>query len=330
MAEKTFLTGATGFVGSAVVRKLVAKGHQVHVLSRPNNNRHNLEGLEIEIVEGDLTKPETYRNSLKDCRNLFHVAADYRIWVPNPDAMNKVNVDGTRALMVAALDAGVKRIVYTSSVATLGSTADGKPATEDTPVSFSNMIGPYKKSKFLAEQEVMRMIQHQQLPAVIVNPSTPVGPRDIKPTPTGRIVINALNGMIPAYVNTGLNVVHVDDVATGHLLALEQGKVGERYILGGTDMELREILAAIAKIAGHSPPKIKLPIKALYPVAYCMELTARYTGREPMLTRDSLEMAKKKMYFSSAKAEKELGYTFRPAEEAIADAITWFQAEWYC
>jgi dihydroflavonol-4-reductase len=312
------------------VRKLVAKGHQVHVLSRPNNNRHNLEGLEIEIVEGDLTKPETYRNSLKDCRNLFHVAADYRIWVPNPDAMNKVNVDGTRALMVAALDAGVKRIVYTSSVATLGSTADGKPATEDTPVSFSNMIGPYKKSKFLAEQEVMRMIQHQQLPAVIVNPSTPVGPRDIKPTPTGRIVINALNGMIPAYVNTGLNVVHVDDVATGHLLALEQGKVGERYILGGTDMELREILAAIAKIAGHSPPKIKLPIKALYPVAYCMELTARYTGREPMLTRDSLEMAKKKMYFSSAKAEKELGYTFRPAEEAIADAITWFQAEWYC
>ena len=330
MPETTFLTGSTGFVGAAVARLLLAKGHHVRVLSRPHNDRRNLNGLDIEIIEGDLTQPETYRDALKDCRNLFHVAADYRIWVPDAAAMNRVNIDGTRSLMLAALDAGIERIVYTSSVATLGLHKDGTPSREDSPVAFSDMVGVYKQSKYLAEEEVSRLIAHHNLPAVIVNPSTPIGPRDIKPTPTGRIIVDAVKGRMPAYVDTGLNIAHVDDVAMGHWLAFERGKIGERYILGGSNLALSDILAIIADIVGRPAPKIKLPRAAIYPVAIGMEIAARLTGWEPMVTRDALRMAKKKMYFSTGKAECDLGYRARPAREAIEDAIAWFRAEGYC
>jgi dihydroflavonol-4-reductase len=329
MTDTTFLTGATGFVGASVARLLLAKGQRLRVLARPHNDRRNLDGLDVEIVEGDLTKPETYRDALTGCRNLFHVAADYRIWVPDAAAMNRVNIDGTRALMLAALDSGIERVVYTSSVATLGLHKDGTPASEDSPVSFSDMIGVYKQSKYLAEEEVLRLVRHHKLPAVIVNPSTPVGPRDIRPTPTGRIIVDAVKGRMPAYVDTGLNVAHVDDVATGHWLAFERGIIGERYILGGNNLPLSDILKIIAEIVGRPAPKIKLPRAAIYPVALGMEIAARLTGWEPMVTHDALRMSKKKMYFTSAKAERELGYKARPAREAIEDAIKWFKAEGY-
>ncbi len=330
MTETTFLTGATGFVGAAVARVLLSKGHTLRVLSRPGNDRRNLHGLDVEIVEGDLIKPESYRGALKDCRNLIHVAADYRIWVPNAVQMNHVNIEGTCALMLAAVAAGVERVVYTSSVATLGLNKDGTPADENCPVGYDDMVGAYKQSKYLAEKEIDRLITHHKLPAVIVNPSTPIGPRDIKPTPTGRVILDATRGKMPAYVDTGLNVVHVDDVAYGHWLALEKGKVGQRYILGGVNMPLSEILATIASLTGKRAPKIRLPRLPLYPVAFGMEMLARATGWEPMLTLDALRMSEKKMYFSSAKAERVLGYQFRPAREALADAIAWFQSEGYC
>lgn len=327
----TFLTGATGFVGAAVARVLQAKGHRLRVLSRPNNDRRNLEGLkDIEIIEGDLGNPESYAAALMGCEALFHVAADYRIWVPDAAAMHRINVDGTVALMIAAQAAGVKRIVYTSSVATLGSNPDGAPADETTPVTLADMIGTYKRSKFLAEKAVREMIRARGLPCVIVNPSTPIGPRDIKPTPTGRIIVEAVKGRMPAFVDTGLNVVHVDDVALGHLLALERGRVGERYILGGTNLGLGEILGIIAGIVGRPAPTLKLPRLPLYPIAAAAEIYARFTGREPMITLDGLRMAKKKMFFSSTKAERELGTKPRPAAEAIAGAIAWFRANGYC
>ncbi|MDD3028989.1 MAG: NAD-dependent epimerase/dehydratase family protein [Alphaproteobacteria bacterium] len=330
MTQTTFLTGATGFLGTAVARLLLRKGHRVRALVRPNSDRKNLEGLDLDLVEGNLTDPSSYRESLRGCYNMFHVAADYRLWVRDADAMRRVNVDGTRMLMLEALDAGVRRIVYTSSVATLGLNKDGTPSNERTPVSFSDMVGTYKQTKYLAEQEVLRLIRHHKLPAVIVNPSTPIGPRDIKPTPTGKIIVDAVRGKMPAYVDTGLNVVHVDDVAMGHWLALERGRVGAKYILGGTNLPLETILTIIADIVGRPPPKIKLPQAPLFPIALGMEALAHLTGIEPMMTVDTLRMAKKKMYFSTSLAEHELGYTFRPAREAIADAIAWFRAEWYC
>jgi dihydroflavonol-4-reductase len=329
MSELTFLTGATGFVGAAVARTLIGKGHRLRLLCRANNDRRNLDGLDAEIVEGDLADPGTFTGALKGCQNLFHVAADYRLWTPDVKAMHRINVDGTRVLMEAALAVGIERIVYTSSVATLGLCRNGLPSTEQTPVSFADMIGSYKKSKFLAEQEVLRLVRDAALPAIIVNPATPLGPRDIKPTPTGRIVIDAVSGRMPAYVDTGLNIVHVEDVAYGHWLAFEQGRIGERYILGGDNLSLCQILGLIATIEGPPAPKIQLPCNALYPLALCMEAAAHFTGREPRMTIDTLRMAKNKMFFSSAKAEQQLGYQARPAQQAIADAIAWFRAEGY-
>jgi dihydroflavonol-4-reductase len=326
----TFITGATGFVGAAVARVLIEKGHRLRVLARPGNDRRNLEGLDIEIVEGDLGNAASYRDGLQGCQALFHVAADYRIWVPDPAAMHTINVDGTHALMEAAMAAGVSRIVYTSSVATLGYHRDGTPSDESTPVTYSDMIGTYKRSKFLAEQEVSRFFRRHALPVVIVNPSTPIGPRDIKPTPTGRILTEAAKGRIPAYVDTGLNIAHVDDVAMGHWLAFERGKLGERYILGGDNLGLGEILAIVAGIVGRKPPTVKLPREALFPLAYVAEAVARFTRREPFVTIDALHMAKKKMYFSSARAAKDLGYSCRPAKIAIADALKWFKEHNYC
>jgi dihydroflavonol-4-reductase len=325
----TFLTGATGFVGAAIARVLLTKGHKLRVLTRSNNDRRNLSGLPLEIVEGDLARPETYRAALSGCRNLFHVAADYRLWTPNAKAMHTINVQGTRALMLAALDANISRVVYTSSVATLGPAHNGHLACENSTAALSDMVGVYKQSKYLAEQEVQHLVKNARLPAIIVNPSSPIGPRDVKPTPTGRIIVDAITGRMPAYVDTGLNIVHVDDVALGHWLAFEHGKIGERYILGGHNLSLSEILSLIAEFGGPPAPKIKLPRRAIYPVAACMEVTARLTGREPRISLDALRMAKNKMYFSSSKAERELGYQARPARLAVADAIRWFRAEGY-
>lgn len=329
---RIFLTGATGFVGSAVARLLAGKGHSLRLLARPGGDRRNLAGLSgaVEVVEGDLGQPGSYASALGGCQALFHVAADYRIWVPDAAAMNRVNVEGTKALMSAALAAGVERIVYTSSVATLGIHKDGAPSNEDTPVTLADMVGVYKRSKFLAEEEVRRMIREEGLPAVIVNPSTPIGPRDIKPTPTGRVIVEAAAGRMPAYVDTGLNIAHVDDVAMGHWLAFERGQVGHRYILGGENLGLGEILALVAAQTGRKAPTVKLPRKLIYPVAVAAELVARVTGKEPFVTLDGLKMAKKKMFFSSAKAQKALGYHARPARLAIEDALTWFRAEGHC
>ncbi len=327
---KILITGATGFVGAAVARHFLTAGYQVRCLVRPHSDRRNILDLNVEQVEGSLEDEASLNNAVKGCEGLLHVAADYRIWVPKPKQMYQANVIGTSMLMEAALKAGIRRIVYTSSVATLGHHKDGSAADEDTPVTEADMIGVYKHSKFLAEEVVHSLIKEQNLPAVIVNPSTPIGSRDIKPTPTGRIIVDSVRGRIPAYVDTGLNVVHVDDVAHGHLLAFQKGKVGQRYILGGENLSLEHILGMIAKEAGFKPPQIKLPRPALYPVAVAMEAVASITGHEPMLTVDSLRMAARKMYFSSKKAEVQLGYTHRPASEAIRDATAWFKSQGYC
>ena len=329
-SRPTLVTGASGFVGSAVARALLAGGHTVRVLVRPTSDLRNLRDLAVETAVGRLEDRASLAAALAGCGTLFHVAADYRLWVRDPAAMHRANVDGTRDLMEAALSAGVERVVYTSSVATLGLTADGSPADETTPVTADAMIGPYKRSKFDAEEVVRALVRTRGLPAVIVNPSTPVGPRDVKPTPTGRIIVEAASGRMPGYVDTGLNLVHVDDVAAGHLAAFARGRVGERYILGGENLTLAEMLAEIARLAGRAPPRLKVPRLAVYPVALVEEALARLTGREPFATFDGLRMAKKKMFFSSAKAERELGYRFRPARQGLAEALAWFRAEGYC
>ncbi|MCH8096389.1 MAG: NAD-dependent epimerase/dehydratase family protein [Proteobacteria bacterium] len=320
------VTGATGFVGSAVARKLLDAGKAVRVLVRAESDRRNIDGLRVEVVEGELGDRDSLARALEGCDALYHIAADYRLWVPDPHRMYANNVDGTRNIMEAALDAGVGRIVYTSSVAVLGLHPDGTPADEDLPVSVDDMIGHYKRSKFLAEEEVRRMVSEQDLPAVIVNPSTPIGPRDIKPTPTGRMIAEAAAGRMPAYVDTGLNVVHVDDVAAGHLLAFERGRVGERYILGAENLSLREILTEIAGLVGRRPPRLRLPHNLLLPVAVIAEGWARLTGLgPPMVTLDGIRLSKKKMFFTHAKAKRELGYAPRPVAEAFREAIAWFR-----
>ncbi len=323
------VTGATGFVGSAVVRRLIGAGETVRALVRPSSDRGNLAGLAIEIATGDLCDRVSLDQALRGCTSLFHVAADYRLWARDPAELHDSNVVGTGNLMHAAGEAGVGRIVYTSSVATLGTTADGAPADEDTPAALGDMIGAYKTSKYLAEQAVRDMVRQHGLPAVIVNPSMPVGPRDIKPTPTGRLIVEAARGRMPAFVDTGLNVVHVDDVAEGHLLAWARGRIGERYILGGHDMTLGEILAQIARLRGRRPPRLRLPHAVVMPIAYASEAVARVTGREPLATVDGVRMARKRMFFSSAKAARDLGYTARPVEQAVRDAVDWFAAHGY-
>ena len=323
--KTTLLTGATGFVGSAVARTLAKRGHALRLLVRPTSDRRNLAGLDAEIIEGDLTDAGSLSRAAAGCRFVVHVAADYRIWVPDPAVMLRANVEGTRAVMRAALAAGAERVVYCSSVAALGHRPDGASADETTPVTEADMVGAYKRSKFLAEQAVLDMVRDERLPAVVVNPAAPVGPRDIKPTPTGRIIVDAANGRVPAFVDTGLNVVHVDDVAEGHALALERGRIGERYILGGENLLLRDLLALVAQAAGRTPPRLALPIGPLMPLAAVMEAVARLTGREPLMTRDHLKMARHRMFFSSAKAFAELGYQSRPAEWAVRDAVAWFR-----
>ena len=310
-----------------MARELVAAGFAVRALVRTGSSRANLAGLGIDIVDGDMRDGVTLREQMKGARYLFHVAADYRLWAPDPNEIIANNREGTRAVMQAALSAGVERIVYTSSVATLRVGTDGSPSDETMPHDDTSAIGAYKRSKVVAERLVERMVRDDKLPAVIVNPSTPIGPRDIRPTPTGRILIEAATGRMPAYVDTGLNLVHVDDVARGHLTALRRGKIGERYILGGENMTLGAMLGHIARLAGRKPPTVTLPRTLIFPLAYGAEMVARITGREPFVTADGLRMAKYKMYFSAAKAERELGYQARPAIEGLRDAFDWFRRE---
>ena len=322
------VTGATGFVGSAVARALLKAGHPVRVLARPNSDRRNLEGFAFEIVEGTLEDADSLAAAVRGCRYLFHVAADYRLWVPDPEPMFRANVEGTRQLMLAAAAAGVERIVYTSSVAVLGIVKDGV-ADEETASGAHDMIGPYKRSKFEAEAVVRDLIEDRGLPAVIVNPSTPIGPGDLKPTPTGRLIVQAARGRMPAFVDTGLNVAHVDDVALGHLLAAKSGQIGRRYVLGGDNLELAQILAEVARLTGRRLPPLKIPHRAALSVAAGAEALARLTGREPFATVDAVKMSMKKMFFSSARAAEELGYAPRPARQAIAEAVAWFKANGY-
>ncbi len=326
---KSLVTGATGFVGSAVVRVLLNAGREVRVIVRPTSRRENLGDLDVEVCEGDLTDPTSLRAALNGCDQLFHVAADYRLWARDPQEIYRSNVDGTINIMDAARDAGIQKIVYTSSVATLGLTSDRSAADEDTPTSIEQMIGAYKRSKYLAEQEVIKRSRECGLPVVIVNPSAPIGPRDRKPTPTGRLILDAAAGRMPAYVDTGLNVVHVDDVAAGHLLAAERGRIGERYILGERNMHLKEILMLVAEIAGQKPPRIKLPHAAVMPVAWASEAIARITGIEPRVTVDGVRLAKKTMFFSSQKAIDKLGYRPRAARRAFEDAVRFFRENGY-
>jgi dihydroflavonol-4-reductase len=323
----TLVTGATGFLGSAVVRALLDRGEAVRVLVRPASNWRNIDGLDVEITPGDLRDPATLGNAVKGCRALYHAAADYRLWARDPGELYETNVDATRSLLLLAAEAGVERMVYTSSVATLGREPSGRPADEQTPVTIDDMTGHYKRSKFLAEESVKQLVREEGVPVVIVNPSTIIGPRDIRPTPTGRMVAEAARGKIPAFVDTGLNVVHVDDVATGHVQAFDHGRIGERYVLGGEDMMLREILAEIARLVGRAPPRIRLPRSAVLPIAYIAEFVARARGSrdEPLVTVDGIKMSKSFMFFSSDKAKAAIGYAPRPAREALADAVRWLQ-----
>jgi dihydroflavonol-4-reductase len=323
------VTGATGFVGSAVARQLIAAGHEVRVLVRAESDRRNIADLTVSEAIGSLTDPASLVPATEGIEALFHVAADYRLWVPDPDTMYKANVDGTVALMRAAMAAGVKRVVHTSSVATLGLMPRGQSADEATPVTLDDMIGAYKRSKYMSEAAVQRLVAEEGLPAVIVNPSTPIGPRDVKPTPTGRLIVEAASGRMPAYVDTGLNWAHVDDVAAGHLLAFSHGNIGERYILGGENLSLAEVLAIVCPLVGRRPPRIRLPANAILPIAFLAEMASRFTGREPFVTMDGVKLAKKMMFFSIEKARRVLGYDPRPARDGFADAVRWFQANGY-
>jgi len=324
---RALVTGATGFVGAAVARALIREGWEVRALARKGSDRRNVQHLPLTVIEGDLADRASLDRALAGCDALFHVAADYRLGAFDPEQLYQTNVEGTRRILEASRQAGVGRVVYTSSVATVGIPADGTPGKENTPVGVADMIGHYKRSKFLAEQ-VAREAAVAGLSVVIVNPSTPIGPGDVKPTPTGQLVLDAAAGRMPAYVDTGLNVVHVDDVAAGHLLAFHRGRPGERYILGGQDLTLREILFEIAGIVGRKPPTVRLPTGVVLPMAYVAEGFARLTGRAPgRLTVEGVKMSRKRMFFSSDKARSELGYTWRPPIEALRDAITWLRSQ---
>ena len=325
---KTLVTGGTGFVGRAVVEELLAAGREVRVLVR--NPRHPaLKGLAVETVRGDLKDPASLKAAVQGCDQVFHVAADYRLWVPDPEEMYAVNVQGTKDLMATAAAAGVSRIVYTSTVGTLGNPGDGTPGTEDTPVTIEEMVGHYKRSKFLAEQAVLEFAR-QGLPVVLVHPSAPVGPWDSRPTPTGQIIVDFLRGRMPAYLETGLNLVHVRDVAKGHLLAAERGRIGEKYILGHRNMSLSEILHLLAEISGRPAPKVRLPYLPVLGLAYVNEFWATYISRRPpRMPVAAVKMAKKFMYFDSSKAVRELGLPQTPVRQALAEAVAWFREHGY-
>jgi dihydroflavonol-4-reductase len=326
---RTFLTGATGFLGSHVARALAAQGADLRLLVRPTSNLKNLTGLNAETATGDLRDPASLEKAMSGCDTVFHVAADYRLWVRDPADMYQSNVEGTRAILEAARKNGVRRVVYTSSVATMGFTANGHPADEDSPVSLADMIGHYKRSKFMAEQVALEA-GRSDMHVVVVNPTTPVGENDIKPTPTGRIVVDFLKRKFPAYVETGLNLVDATACARGHVAALEKGKSGERYILGGENLTLKQILDKLARITGLPSPRIKLPyIFALATGVVDEAITGRLLHREPRATIDTVRMGKKKMFASSDKAERELGWKIVPVDDALRRAVDWFRANGY-
>lgn len=326
---QVFVTGATGFVGSAVVRRLLQAGHRVRALVRRGSNTRLLEGLAVERIEGDLATAESLAHGMAGCDWVFHVAALYAYWGYTWDEFYRTNVEGTRRVMEAAQRAAIKRIVYTSSIATLGIPRDGSPGNEETPVTPEEMIGYYQRSKFLAEQ-VVRQWAREGLPVVIVNPAAPVGIGDHKPTPTGKMIVDFLNGRMPAYVDTGLTIVDVDDVAEGHLLAMERGRSGERYILGGENLTLKQILDILAEISGRPRVKVRLPHMIALLWAYFDTGWARLNPRHiPSATPEAVCISRRREYFSSAKAMRELGYRFRPAREALAKAVAWYRANGY-
>jgi len=326
---KAFVTGATGFLGSHVARALADHGAELRLLVRPTSNLKNLEGLNAETATGDLRDPVSLEKAMSGCDTVFHVAADYRLWVRDPDEMYRSNVEGTRSLLGAARKNGVQRVVYTSSVATMGFTSDGRPADEDSPVSLANMIGHYKRSKFMAEQVALEA-GRSGLHVVTVNPTTPIGEQDVKPTPTGRIVVDFLKRKFPAYVQTGLNLVDVRECARGHVAALKKGRSGERYILGGENFTLKQILDKLGAITGLPSPTVKLPYFFAFLTGVVDEtITGRLLKREPRVTVDTVRMGKKMMFASSAKAERELGWKIVPVDDALRRAVEWFRANGY-
>src|SRR6516162_3932581 len=327
LGDVTLITGASGFVGSAIGQVFREAGHKVRALVRASSRRTNINPVDA-VVVGDIRNRDAIAAAVKGARYIVHAAADYRLWARAPAEIINTNVEGTRIVMQEALRAGVERIVYTSSVATIDLTA-GAPSDESHPLAEDRAIGAYKKSKVIAERMVEDMVQTAGLPAVIVNPSTPIGPRDVKPTPTGRIIVEAARGHMPGFVDTGLNLVHVDDVATGHLAALSKGRIGERYILGGENVQLRDMLAEIARIIERPPPKLRFPVAAIYPLAVGAELWSYASGSEPFVTRDGLRMARHHMFFNDARARRELGYQSRPYRQGLADAIAWFRKVGY-
>jgi len=324
-----FVTGATGFVGSHVARALAEQGADLRLLVRADSNLKNIEDLKADLFTGDLRDPASLDKGIAGCDVIFHVAADYRLWVREPDEMYRANVEGTRAILGAARKNNVRRVVYTSSVATMGFTQNGTPADEASPVDLGKMIGPYKRSKFMAEQVAIEAA-HSGLDVVIVNPSTPVGECDIKPTPSGRIVVDFLKKKFPAYVDTGLNLVDVKECARGHISALEKGRSGERYILGGENLTLKQILDKLAAITGLPSPRIRVPYVLALATGVVDELvTGRIRGREPRATIDAVRMGRKKMFVSSAKAERELGWKIVPVDDALRRAVDWFRGNGY-
>lgn len=326
---KIFVTGATGFLGSHVARALSEQGADLRLLLRPTSDLRNLEGLKAETATGDLRNPASIEKAISGCDTVFHVAADYRLWVRDPNEMYRSNVEGTRSILEAARKSGVKSVVHTSSVATVGFSNNGHPADEDSPVALADMIGPYKRSKFMAEQLALEA-GRSGMRVVVVNPTTPIGEQDVKPTPTGRIVVDFLKRKFPAYVETGLNLVDATVCAHGHVAALEKGKSGERYILGGENLTLKQILDKLRDITGLPSPRIKLPYFFAYATGVVDEaITGRLLKREPRATVDTVRMGKKKMFASSDKAERELGWKIVPVDAALARAVKWFQANGY-
>lgn len=322
------VTGGTGFVGANLVRELLKDGHSVRVLVRPTSDRRALEGCDVELVEGDLLDPASLQRAVAGARVVYHAAADYRLWARDAEPLYRTNVEGTRQLLSAAAEAGVARVVYTSTVGALGIPKDGRPGTETTPVSLEEMVGPYKRSKFLAER-VAEEWARRGLSVVIVNPSAPVGPWDVKPTPTGRMIVDFLRGKMFASLDTGLNLVHVRDVARGHILAAERGRIGEKYILGNRNFSLAEIFALLGRLTGIAPPRVSVPYAVAWLGAAVMEGWARVTGKEPRASLTAVRMAKKRMYFDPSKAVRELGLPQTPVEEALRDAVEWFVAQGY-
>jgi dihydroflavonol-4-reductase len=326
---KTFVTGATGFVGSHVARVLLHQGAELRLLARASSRTENLDGLKAERVIGDLCDADALRRGMSGCEWVFHVAADYRLWARDPREIYRVNVEGTRAVLEAARDTGVRRIVHTSSVATIGFQRNGRPADEASPVSLADMIGAYKRSKFMSEQVALEAAR-DGMDVVVVNPTTPVGEQDIKPTPTGRVILDFLKRKFPAYVETGLNLVDVRECARGHVLAAERGRRGERYILGGENLTLKQILDRLAAITGLPSPRLKLPYAvALTTGAVDTLFTGVLLRREPRVTLDSVRMGRKKMFASSAKAERELGWKTVAVNDALQRAVEWFRAHGY-